>query len=94
MIVAVVLAAGESTRMGQPKALLPIHGVRFIEKIALDVNNEARVRQLETARRTPHCHDHPRLQRLRVGAPRFIAQCYARLNVVIAQNLRDAFGCA
>ena len=33
MIVAVVLAAGESTRMGQPKALLPIHGVRFIEKI-------------------------------------------------------------
>ena len=33
MIVAVVLAAGESSRMGQPKALLPIEGIRFIEKI-------------------------------------------------------------
>ena len=33
MIVAVVLAAGESSRMGRPKALLPIEGVRFIEKI-------------------------------------------------------------
>jgi molybdenum cofactor cytidylyltransferase len=33
MIVAVVLAAGESSRMGQPKALLPIDGVRFIERI-------------------------------------------------------------
>jgi molybdenum cofactor cytidylyltransferase len=33
MIVAVVLAAGESSRMGRPKALLPIDGVRFIEKI-------------------------------------------------------------
>lgn len=33
MIVAVLLAAGESSRMGRPKALLPIDGVRFIEKI-------------------------------------------------------------
>jgi molybdenum cofactor cytidylyltransferase len=33
MIVAVVLAAGESSRMGRPKALLPIEGIRFIEKI-------------------------------------------------------------
>ena len=33
MIVAVILAAGESSRMGQPKALLPIDGVRFIERI-------------------------------------------------------------
>ncbi len=34
MIVAVILSAGESSRMGRPKALLPIDGVRFIEKIA------------------------------------------------------------
>jgi len=33
MIAAVVLAAGESSRMGRPKALLPIDSVRFIEKI-------------------------------------------------------------
>jgi len=33
MIVAVILAAGESSRMGRPKALLPIQGVSFIEKI-------------------------------------------------------------
>jgi molybdenum cofactor cytidylyltransferase len=33
MIVAVVLSAGESSRMGQPKALLPIDGQTFIEKI-------------------------------------------------------------
>jgi molybdenum cofactor cytidylyltransferase len=33
MIVAVILSAGESSRMGQPKALLPVDGVRFIEKI-------------------------------------------------------------
>jgi molybdenum cofactor cytidylyltransferase len=33
MIVAVVLSAGESSRMGRPKALLPIQGIRFIEKI-------------------------------------------------------------
>jgi len=33
MIVAVILSAGESSRMGQPKALLPIDGQTFIEKI-------------------------------------------------------------
>jgi molybdenum cofactor cytidylyltransferase len=33
MIVAVILSAGESSRMGRPKALLPIGGIRFIEKI-------------------------------------------------------------
>lgn len=34
MIVAIVLSAGESSRMGKPKALLPIGGVSFIERIA------------------------------------------------------------
>ena len=33
MIVAVVLAAGESSRMGSPKALLPIDGETFIARI-------------------------------------------------------------
>lgn len=33
MIVAVVLSAGESSRMGRPKALLPIDGQMFIERI-------------------------------------------------------------
>ena len=33
MIAAVVLSAGESSRMGRPKALLPINGQTFIEKI-------------------------------------------------------------
>ena len=33
MIVAVVLSAGESSRMGRPKALLPIEGQTFIERI-------------------------------------------------------------
>ncbi|MBI2348924.1 MAG: nucleotidyltransferase family protein [Deltaproteobacteria bacterium] len=33
MIVAVVLSAGESSRMGSPKALLPISGIPFIEEI-------------------------------------------------------------
>ena len=33
MIIAVVLSAGESSRMGRPKALLPIEGQRFIERI-------------------------------------------------------------
>lgn len=33
MIVAVVLSAGESSRMGSPKALLPIRGMLFIERI-------------------------------------------------------------
>lgn len=34
MIVAVILSAGESSRMGRPKALLPIQGQKFIERIA------------------------------------------------------------
>jgi molybdenum cofactor cytidylyltransferase len=33
MIVAVILSGGESSRMGRPKALLPIEGERFIERI-------------------------------------------------------------
>lgn len=33
MIVAIVLAAGESSRMGRPKALLPFQGTTFIEAI-------------------------------------------------------------
>jgi molybdenum cofactor cytidylyltransferase len=33
MITAVVLSAGESSRMGRPKALLPIGGQTFIERI-------------------------------------------------------------
>lgn len=33
MIVAVILAAGESRRMGRPKALLPIGGMTFLERI-------------------------------------------------------------
>jgi molybdenum cofactor cytidylyltransferase len=33
MIIAVILSAGESSRMGRPKALLPIDGQTFIEKI-------------------------------------------------------------
>ena len=33
MIAAVVLSAGESRRMGRPKALLPIGGVTFLEQI-------------------------------------------------------------
>ena len=45
MIVAVVLSAGESSRMGRPKALLPIDGQTFIEKIvgALKKSSVARV---------------------------------------------------
>ena len=33
MIIAVVLSAGESSRMGRPKALLPIQGQKFIARI-------------------------------------------------------------
>jgi molybdenum cofactor cytidylyltransferase len=33
MIVSVILSAGESSRMGRPKALLPIDGQTFIERI-------------------------------------------------------------
>ena len=45
MIAAVILAAGESSRMGQPKALLPIDGKNFIEKIvdALSRSGVARI---------------------------------------------------
>jgi molybdenum cofactor cytidylyltransferase len=45
MIVAVVLSAGESSRMGRPKALLPIDGQIFIEKIvgALKKSSVAKV---------------------------------------------------
>ncbi|MDH3442990.1 MAG: nucleotidyltransferase family protein [Deltaproteobacteria bacterium] len=45
MILAVILAAGESSRMGQPKALLPIDGKNFIEKIvdALSQSHVARI---------------------------------------------------
>lgn len=41
MIHAVILSAGESSRMGQPKALLPIAGVRFIEKIVAALRSTA-----------------------------------------------------
>lgn len=45
MIVAVVLSAGESSRMGRPKALLPIDGRTFIENIvaALKKSSVAKV---------------------------------------------------
>lgn len=33
MIVAVILSAGESSRMGRPKALLPVEGTSFVERI-------------------------------------------------------------
>jgi molybdenum cofactor cytidylyltransferase len=39
MIVAAILSAGESSRMGRPKALLPIDGVRFIEKIVTSLRS-------------------------------------------------------
>jgi molybdenum cofactor cytidylyltransferase len=39
MIAAVILSAGESSRMGRPKALLPIEGVRFIEKIVTSLKS-------------------------------------------------------
>jgi molybdenum cofactor cytidylyltransferase len=41
MIHAVILSAGESSRMGRPKALLPIDGVRFIEKIVAALRSTA-----------------------------------------------------
>lgn len=41
MIVAVILSAGESSRMGRPKALLPIDGVRFVEKIVSTLKSTA-----------------------------------------------------
>src|SRR5262245_23006990 len=39
MIAAVILSAGESSRMGRPKALLPIDGETFIEKIVATLKN-------------------------------------------------------
>lgn len=42
MIIAVVLSAGESSRMGRPKALLPIQGQKFIERI-IRVMGQSRV---------------------------------------------------
>jgi molybdenum cofactor cytidylyltransferase len=42
MIAAVVLSAGESSRMGRPKALLPISGETFVERI-VRVLGQARV---------------------------------------------------
>ncbi|OGQ82820.1 MAG: hypothetical protein A3F90_04570 [Deltaproteobacteria bacterium RIFCSPLOWO2_12_FULL_60_19] len=39
MIVAIVLSAGESRRMGRPKALLPIGGVTFLEQIVSAVKS-------------------------------------------------------
>jgi molybdenum cofactor cytidylyltransferase len=42
MIIAVVLSADESSRMGRPKALLPIGGQKFIERI-ITVLGQSRV---------------------------------------------------
>jgi molybdenum cofactor cytidylyltransferase len=42
MITAVVLSAGESSRMGRPKALLPIDGQTFIEKIVASLRQSGR----------------------------------------------------
>lgn len=44
MIVAVVLSAGESSRMGEPKALLPIDGQTFIERIVTALKNSGLAR--------------------------------------------------
>lgn len=41
MIHAVILSAGESSRMGQPKALLPVNGIRFVEKIVSALKSTA-----------------------------------------------------
>ena len=45
MIIAVVLSGGESSRMGRPKALLPIEGERFIERI-VGVLNDSRAARI------------------------------------------------
>lgn len=39
MIAAIVLAAGKSERMGQPKALLTYRGVTFLDRILLAIEN-------------------------------------------------------
>ncbi|MSR06252.1 MAG: hypothetical protein EXR93_04160 [Gemmatimonadetes bacterium] len=41
MISAVILAAGESSRMGRPKALLELGGMTFVELIANAVRSAA-----------------------------------------------------
>jgi molybdenum cofactor cytidylyltransferase len=45
MIAAVILSAGESSRMGRPKALLPIQGQTFLERIVAALT-EAGLRQI------------------------------------------------
>ena len=45
MITAVILAAGESSRMGRPKALLPFAGTTFIEAI-VGALNQSRVGEI------------------------------------------------
>jgi len=45
MVVAVILAAGESRRMGRPKAFLPIEGQTFIERI-VNVFKESKVEKI------------------------------------------------
>ena len=44
MIAAVVLSAGESSRMGEPKALLPIDGQTFIERIVASLKQSGLAR--------------------------------------------------
>src|SRR5689334_19717727 len=39
MLIAIVLAAGESSRMGRPKALLPFQGKTFIDAIVAALTN-------------------------------------------------------
>lgn len=45
MIAAVILSAGESSRMGSPKALLPVEGKSFIERIVAGLK-ESRVGEI------------------------------------------------
>lgn len=42
MLAAAILAAGESSRMGQPKALLPYQGVTFVEHL-MEATKHARI---------------------------------------------------
>ena len=42
MLGAAILAAGESSRMGQPKALLPYQGVTFVEHL-MEATKHARI---------------------------------------------------
>ncbi|MGH9684704.1 MAG: nucleotidyltransferase family protein [Candidatus Acidiferrales bacterium] len=45
MLAVAILAAGESRRMGKPKALLPFHGLTFVEHL-VEVTRHARVSTL------------------------------------------------